>query len=61
MIDNNAALTGGEVAIQGGQTLTLNGISVTNSAIEDAVSYTFTTVQDPSGVSNNFQFGGENS
>ncbi len=61
VIDNNAALTGGEVAIQGGQTLTLNGISVTNSAIEDAVSYTFTTVQDPSGVSNNFQFGGENS
>ena len=52
VIDNNAALTGGEVAIQSGQTLTLNGIGVTNSTIEDAVSYTFTTVQDPSAVGN---------
>ena len=58
VIDNNAALTGGEVAIQGGQTLTLNG-SASPTARSRTRQLTFTTVQDPSAVSNDFQPGGE--
>jgi probable HAF family extracellular repeat protein len=59
VIDSHAALTGGEVTIESGQTLTVNDATVTGSTIEDVVSYTFTNVQDPSAVNSDYQFGGQ--